>query len=260
MLSGASAARDWSQPPSEYQPRARGIDELVADHGGTKGLAQATGRSQRQVQRWVRDGTDRVTPASREALARANATSNDRERRTHGQAEWGELAHRFGGTQGLAQAAGVHRSTAARWLNGKSTPSDANLGSLQRADRRHRLAQTYGHLGVSAQTGCPTGNVHMKAGGQVHARGTGGTPYYDHMRQIGIDSIDARGHELPSEVADDMFTAMGRGDTTGALDALQQHMSGARDDDPWGYANCGAYSVSDDVGFFIDDFTEFNLN
>lgn len=261
MLSGAEAARDWDTPPPRYQDRERSIDELIEAHGGTRGLAESTGRSQKTIREWRRHGTEHITRSSRDALDRANANVEKQERRAHGQAEFGELAQRCGGSQGLADAAGVSRRTAQKWLSGASSPSAANLGALQRADRRYRMAQTYGHLGVSPDSIRPDERVHMKATGRVHA-GVGGarlSPPYDYARNIGINSVDERGHELPPNVAAGMFDAMETGNTAGALDALQRHLSGAEAGDPWGYANVGTYSVEEDLGFFIDDFTEFNL-
>lgn len=260
MLGDTDAARDWSEAPDRFTPRERGIDELITEFGGTKGLAEATGRSQRQIQRWRQTGTSNLTASSRTALDHANNTLNAKERREHGRREWGEIAERFGGTRGLARTIGVHQRTVQSWMAGSSVPSDKNLAALHRADRGYRIAQTYGNLDVDPGSGKPSGRVHMKASGMVRAQGTGGTPLYQFNRNIGIASLDEAGHELPPDVAGDMFTAMRNGDSTGALDVLQQHLSGAREGDPWSYAQCGAYSVEDDIGFFVDDFTDLQFN
>ncbi len=258
MLSGADASRDWTQPPSRHTGRERDIHELIAEYGGTHAVAQATGRSQRQIQRWARSGTDRMSPESRRALTRASDRLNAADRRAHGRAEWGALAQRFGGAKGLAQALGVHHRTAQKWLSGAAVPSEANLARLKQADRGYRLSQTYGHLGSQAADPAPAGRVHMKASGDVRARGVHGSPVYDYQRQLGIASVDDRGHELPPEVSQDLFQAM-QTDPHQALDVLQEHLSGARDGDPWGYANCGAYDPDQEWGFFLDNFSDFHL-
>jgi hypothetical protein len=254
MLGDTSPARDWSVAPATYQDRDRSVQELVEHYGGTKGLARATGLSQRQIERYAREGTERARRASQNALAGANARVNRDERRDHAQREWSPLVERYKTTKGLAQAAGVSRRTVQRWLAGEAMPNERSLANLQQADRRHRMRQNYTDLDLDHR-GRPDGPVFLRAAGQVTARGPGKSPLYQYMRNIGVASLGDLGYEMPPDIAGDMFDAMHRGNTTEALDVLQRFLSEDYADFP-----PDSYSVEDNIGFFLDSIREFELN
>jgi hypothetical protein len=103
--------------------------------------------------------------------------------------------------------------------------------------------------------GKPDMPVYIRAAGRVKARGPGKSPLYEYMRQIGIESMNGIGYEMPEDLAATMFDAMHRGNTIEALDVLQRFLSEDYADFPE-----DSYNVAEEVGFFLDTITGFDLN
>lgn len=262
MLAGADPARDWSAAYQLPEKREFTVAELVERAGGTRRFAAEHGMSQRTVQRMVRDGvSDRARQSTRSAVSDAQDAVNAAERQAYAQGQWSVLLSRYNGVSGLASAINVHPKTVRRWVNGSSTPSLYNQSRLRAADRNYRLRQTYGHLDLDPGTLLPGTQVRILATGDVHARGGKESPLYDYARNIGIQSIDGMGHQLPDDVVATMFGAMQQGDSLAALDALQSWMSGAEDHEPYEpYSQCGVYDVDQDLGFYFDNFSHLEFN
>lgn len=189
-------------------------------------------------------------------------------RRATGQSTWGPVAEAFGGTAGLAAAAGVSVRQAERYLAGAAQPSAETLDRLRQADRLRRMPKPAGlSIGVPEdeqdedqeerdRTGTgssgPAMPIYVRAQATIHVGHADGTYDYE-SRAIGTSGTGPQGmHELPPEVAEAMFEAIAAGDTAAALDALQEHLS-------LDYADVGDYAPEDGIGFLIEQIQGFEL-
>lgn len=179
FLEQSVPARDWGHAPQQlpeqpdlppmpkHAPRVS-LSELLAEYGGTRGLAAAVGISQRQVERWQSGTADparsrratraafgqvRDEAAARRLTHQRRRTRRERkrirdgqrdQRREVGTTEWGGIVDRLGGTAATATAVGRSTRTIERWVNGESHPNVVDQQRLAAADHRARVRSAFG--------------------------------------------------------------------------------------------------------------------
>lgn len=245
-----TGGRDWSQPVERPAHEDRSLEQLISDRGSVSQLARDMGVARTTVQRWRNRGT---TPrgGSREKLDRINQQVTADKRRTAAQREWGQVADRLGGAKGLAAAAGVTTSTANKWLAGTSSPSVGSQAALQQADTAWRISQTQ-NLTLGAGGAPPPGDIRLQVHGTSVVRGNSDSPEDLRTRDWG-----STGGGLPYSGDapggfDQFWNAATSGDSLGALDALQEYMTGQ--------TNCSHYDPDTGAGVLFDDIEGLDLS
>jgi DNA-binding transcriptional regulator YiaG len=199
--------------------------ELIADLGGIRAAAAATGTPQRTLRDW-RAGAHSPTGAHLTNLERAakKATVNE-----------------FGGTRAVGQLSGTSQRQVQRWIRHRTTPNGRATHLLNKTETRRRVDQARW-----AQGQTPSSPMYLRAKGHVRARATTKTPTYEADRDVHAPISDA--------TQDRAVDALARGDDT----AVQAAVEAALTSD---YASLGdgLYNPREGYGFFLDRIDETGM-
>lgn len=301
------AAREWEREPEHLpaspdlpaMPRTApqvSVAELIDEYGGTRGLADAVGISQRQVERWQAGSAspNRARPATRAAFAAAHDTvahqrlAADRravraerkalraeqraERRETGQQEWGPVVDRLGGVEATARTLGCSTRTVERWMAGDAHPNLRSRQQLEAADRKQRLRGAYGityyptegeeeepppeRRKPAAPGTRPSVGVPGEPQGSIYVRASGHVAVEGYYRYARQVGVQGLGPDGMHELPPEVAQEMQDKVANGDADGALQVLE---EHLSTGYAECDTYDPDSDAGWHFETLDELEL-